>query len=60
VTAVLVGTDSMDVLRENIGLLSNFTPFTSERMNELHVALDPFYNNKSLPWLHPAYRDGIA
>ncbi len=60
VHAVLIGTDSMEVLKTNIDLLKNFTPFSEERMKELHVALDPFYRNPHLPWMYPDYRDGIA
>lgn len=60
VSAVLVGTDKLEVLKENIDLLKNFKPFSKERMQELHVALDPFYQNQDLPWMRHDYRDGMA
>ena len=58
VHAVVIGTDSIEVLKTNIDLLKNFTPLSEEKMKELHVALDPFYRNPHLPWMHPDYRDG--
>jgi uncharacterized protein len=58
VTAAVIGIDSMDVLRTNIALLKTFEPLSPERMNELHGKLQPFYNNKQLPWMKPEYVDG--
>jgi uncharacterized protein len=58
VTAAVIGIDSMDVLRTNIALLKTFEPLSPERMNELHGKLQPFYNNKHLPWMKPEYVDG--
>jgi hypothetical protein len=28
-------------------------------MKELHVALDPFYKSKKLPWMQAGYYDGM-
>ena len=58
VTAAVIGIDSMDVLRTNIALLKTFEPLSPERMNELHGKLQPFYNNRHLPWMKPEYVDG--
>jgi uncharacterized protein len=57
-TAAVIGIDSMDVLRTNIALLKTFEPLSPERMNELHGKLQPFYNNRHLPWMKPEYVDG--
>jgi uncharacterized protein len=59
VTAIVIGTDNLDVLGKNIDILKSFTPLSDERMQELHVALDPFYKSKKLPWLQPGYHDGM-
>jgi uncharacterized protein len=58
VTAAVIGIDSMDVLKANIELLKTFQPLSPDRMNELHGHLQPFYNNKQLPWMAPGYVDG--
>ncbi len=58
ITAAVIGIDSMDVLRTNIALLKTFEPLSPERMNELHGKLQPYYNNKHLPWMKPEYVDG--
>ncbi len=59
VTAAVIGTDGLDVLRKNIETVRSFEPLSDERMKELHVALDPFYRSKSLPWMQPGYFDGM-
>lgn len=58
VTAAVIGIDSLEVLRTNIALLKTFEPLTPERMKELHGKLQPFYNNRQLPWMKPEYVDG--
>ena len=59
VTAVVVGTDGVEVLKKNIQTIKNFKPLSDERMKELHVALDPFYKSKKLPWMQAGYFDGM-
>lgn len=59
VTAIVIGTDSLDVLNKNITTLQSFTPLSDERMQELRAQLDPFYRSKELPWLQPGYHDGM-
>jgi len=59
ITAAVIGTDGLDVLNQNIATISSFEPLSDERMKELHVALDPFYKSKSLPWMQPGYFDGM-
>ena len=59
VTAAVIGTDSVDVLKKNIETLKSFKPLSDERMQELHVALDPFYKSKNLQWMQPGYFDGM-
>ena len=59
VTAAVIGTDSVEVLKKNIETIKNFKPLSDERMKELHVALDPFYKSKKLPWMQAGYFDGM-
>ena len=59
VTACVIGTDSVDVLNQNTETISTFKPLSDERMQELHVALDPFFKSKELPWMQPGYFDGM-
>ena len=59
VTAAVIGTDNLEVLNKNIATINSFEPLSEERMKELHVALDPFYRSKSLPWMQPGYFDGM-
>jgi len=55
-----IGMDSLEVLHANLEILHDFTPLSEERMKELHLALQPFYQGKDLAWMHPSYRDGSA
>ena len=59
ITAAVIGTDSVEVLNKNIEIVKTFEPLGDERMKELHVALDPFYKSKKLPWMQPGYYDGM-
>jgi len=59
VTAAVVGTDSLEVLKKNIATIQSFKPLGDERMKELRGALDPFYKSKTLPWMQPGYYDGM-
>ncbi len=53
-----IGMDSLEVLQANLEILRGFTPLSEEKMKELRLALQPFYQGKNLAWLHPSYRDG--
>lgn len=59
VTAAVVGTDSVEVLKKNIETIKSFQPLSDERMKELHVQLNPFYKSKKLQWMQPGYFDGM-
>lgn len=59
VTAAVIGTDSLEVLKDNIATISSFEPLTNEKMKELHVKLDPFFQSNDLPWMQPGYYDGM-
>ncbi len=55
---VNIGTDSKEVLQANLEILRNFTPLGEEKMKEIRLALHPFYKDKNLDWMQPAYQDG--
>jgi len=55
-----IGMDSLEVLYANLEILNTFTPLSEERMKEIRLALQPFFQGKNLAWMHPAYRDGSA
>lgn len=58
VDAIVLGMDSMSVLKTNLEILRNFKPLSESRMKELAYQLSPFYNHENLPWMEPGYRDG--
>lgn len=55
-----IGTDSMEVLKSNLELIRNFEPLPEEKMEEIRVALEPFYRHKNLAWMKPGYVDGFS
>ena len=59
-SVVNIGTDKMDVLKENLDLLKNFQPLPESRMEEIRLALKPFWNHENLAWMKPGYKDGTA
>ncbi|MCD6518206.1 MAG: aldo/keto reductase [Candidatus Aminicenantes bacterium] len=59
VSAAVIGTDGMDVLKKNIQLLKNFKPMSAQKMQQMTSHLKPFFESKSLEWMNPGYTDGI-
>lgn len=55
---VVIGLDSIDVVKSNLEILRNFKPMDEAKMKELAQELTPFYNHENLPWMQPGYCDG--
>ncbi len=55
-----IGTDSMEVLNENLKVVRDFKPLNNNQMQEIEAALDPFIRHKDLEWMQPGYVDGIV
>ncbi len=53
-----IGIDSMEVLNSNLEILKNYSPLGEEKMEELRIALQPFYQGKNLTWMQRGYQDG--
>lgn len=60
VTAAIIGTDSLDVVRQNLDLVRNFEPLDTAETERIASDLRPFFENRELPWLRQGYRDGIT
>ena len=55
---VVIGLDSIDVVKSNLEILRNFKPMDESKMKELAQELTPFYNHENLPWMQSGYTDG--
>ena len=55
---IVLGMDSIDVVKSNIEILRNFKPMDEAKMKEMAMELTPFYNHENLPWMQPGYTDG--
>jgi aryl-alcohol dehydrogenase-like predicted oxidoreductase len=53
-----VGIDDMELLKANLEILRNFEPLEDQKMDEIRMALQPFYRGRNLAWMRPGYRDG--
>jgi hypothetical protein len=53
-----IGIDSMEVLEANLEIIRNFEPLEESRMQEVRMALQPFYRGGNLAWMQPGYTDG--
>ena len=58
ISMATIGTDSMEVLNANLELLRNFKPLEQKEIEEVDLALHPFFHHKNVPWMHPSYVDG--
>jgi aryl-alcohol dehydrogenase-like predicted oxidoreductase len=57
VHSAMIGTDSLDVVRENAALLRAFRPMDAPERAALTARLGPFFAGRHLPWMDPGYRD---
>lgn len=55
---IVLGMDSIDVVKSNIEILRNFKPMDEDKMKEMAMELTPFHNHVNLPWMQPGYIDG--
>ena len=55
---IVLGMDSMEVVKSNLEILRNFKPMEESKMIEMAMQLTPFYNHENLPWMQTAYFDG--
>jgi len=53
-----IGIDSMEVLKDNLKIIRNFEPLDTEKMEEIRLALLPFYRGRNVAWMEPSYVDG--
>ena len=53
-----VGIDNLELLKANIEILRDFKPLDDQKMNDIRMALQPFYKGRNLAWMQPGYRDG--
>jgi len=53
-----IGIDSMEVLNSNLEILKNYSPLGEEKMDEIRMALLPFYQGENLAWMQREYQDG--
>jgi hypothetical protein len=55
---IVLGMDSLEVVKSNLEILRNFKPFNDAKMQEMAMQLSPFYNHENLPWMKSGYNDG--
>ena len=55
---IVLGLDSIEVVKSNLEILRNFKAMDEARMEEMALQLTPFYNHENLPWMKPGYTDG--
>jgi predicted aldo/keto reductase-like oxidoreductase len=60
VNAAVIGTDNINMIKQNIALLKSFKPLDAKKMDEIRVSLAPFYRHEGLQWMQPHYHDGFV
>jgi len=56
---IVLGMDSMEVVKSNLDLLRNFKPMEEEEMRTFAMQMLPFYLGSHLPWMRNDYCDGL-
>lgn len=55
---IVLGMDSMEVVKSNLEILRNFKPMDEAKMKEMALRLRPFCDHQNLSWMQPGYCDG--
>jgi len=55
---LIVGMDSLGVVKSNLAILRGFKPMDDEEKKAFAMTLSPFFNHTELEWMQPDYRDG--
>ena len=58
VHSAVIGTDSLDVLRENIGILTGFAKLPAAEMQRIGTVVARTFERNTFPWMRNGYRDG--
>lgn len=57
-SGLVLGMDSLEVVKSNIELLRNFSPMTRAEQSAIMATLSPYFEGKELEWTRPGYHDG--
>lgn len=57
-SGLVLGMDSIDVVKSNIEVMRNFTPMTAAEKSRVASALSPFFRGENIEWSNHGYRDG--
>ncbi len=55
---LIVGMDSLNVVKSNLDILRNFEPMTTEEKVKFAGMLAPYFNHQNLEWMEESYADG--
>lgn len=55
---IVLGLDSIEVVKSNLEILRDFKPMEEDKMLEMSQELTPFFNHENLPWMQQGYFDG--
>ena len=58
VSAAVIGTDGVEIVKKNVALARDFRPMDAEEMKKVRAGLQPFFGNDNLPWDRLGYSDG--
>lgn len=59
VTAAVIGTDSLEVLTQNVALMRRFEKLSHDEMQRIGRTLRPLFESGRLAWMQPGYTDGV-
>lgn len=55
---IVLGVDSLEIIKSNLEILRNFKPMEEQKMKEMAQQLTPFHKHNNLEWMNPSYLDG--
>ncbi len=55
----VISMNSLDIMKQNIEILKSFKPLTETEMENMALAMEPFYRSEKLEWMQKGYQDGV-
>ena len=55
----VISMQNIDIMKQNISLLKSFKPMTENEMEDMSIAMEPFYRSEKLEWMQKGYQDGV-
>lgn len=55
----VISMHNLDIMKQNLDILKSFKPMSETEMEDMAMAMEPFYRSEKLEWMQSGYQDGV-